>query len=177
MVFAGLVIVFVLCAIFGDRSLHLIGFKLIASAFLAIMLLVLSWIDLDRYLLPNWLTIPLILVGLAYSYMLGVGLGGALLGAIIGYGLIFGLALYWRKRFNKDGIGLGDAKLLAAGGAWLGVFSLAPVLLVSSGLTLLLVGLAKLSGHSMNAQSVLPFGPMLAFGIWAVWCFPALVPA
>lgn len=173
---AGLFIVFVFCAIFASDAGRFVGPMLLVSIMLAAALLILTWIDLDRFLLPNWLTIPLLLAGLAYSYYLGSGFWPAFFGAIVGYGLILGISTYWRRQLGKDGIGLGDAKLLGAGGAWLGVFSIPLILLVSSGVALLLIGLAKLAGGQLDRHAVFPFGPMLALGIWSIWCLPGLVP-
>ncbi|GAB5457761.1 MAG: hypothetical protein Hens3KO_07910 [Henriciella sp.] len=174
---AGIFVIFVLCAIMAPDSGRFVGPMLFVSFTLAGVLLILTWIDLDRFLLPNWLTIPLLLLGLVYSYYLGGGFWLALLGAALGYGLILGISTYWRRQFGKDGIGLGDAKLLGAGGAWLGVFAIPLILLVSSGAALLAIGLAKLAGHRLDRHAFFPFGPMLALGIWSIWCFPWLVPA
>ncbi len=64
---------------------------------------------------------------------------------------------------GRVGLGLGDAKLLAAGGAWLGVALLPDVLLVSA-----LAGLCWAVGRR---RSRIAFGPFLAGGIWVVWLY------
>ncbi len=142
---------------------------------LGVSLLGLSWIDLDRYLLPDLLTLPLLLAGLTHSVLIRGAIWQALAGAVIGYILIAGLAAFWRRRFGREGIGLGDAKLLAAGGAWLGGYALPLILLVASGTLLALTLVMNLTGKKTSSRTALPFGPALALGIWGVWCFPGLV--
>ena len=65
---------------------------------------------------------------------------------------------------------MGDAKLLAAAGAWLGIFALPLVTLISSGaalLTILLNALAQ--SKPINAKMRIPFGPFIAIGFWTIW--------
>ena len=156
----------------GPSASRAIGVSMV----LALVLLALSWIDLERYILPDVLTLPLIVSGVMLAVVQDGPILESALGALVGYGLVAGLAYVWRRQFGRDGIGLGDAKLLAAGGAWVGVFGLPYILLISSGGALvLIVALAPLR-KSTNFRSVMPFGPMLAFAIWSVWCFPQLIP-
>lgn len=87
-----------------------------------------------------------------------------ILGALIGAGVVYLIAWLYIIVRRREGIGMGDAKLLAAIGGWLGVEALFPTFLYGSvtgslvGITLLLIK------RSMNLQSELPFGPFLAFG-------------
>ena len=136
---------------------------------LAVWLLALAAIDLDRYLLPDVLTYPLIIAGLGYSYVSGVGPILAFAGAIIGYGLIAGLAWFWRHNFGREGIGLGDAKLLAAIGAWCGIFALPMVLLVSSTSAIALILVLSVGQKSVDRNTAIPFGPLLCLGFWVAW--------
>lgn len=146
------------------------------SAGLGAALLGLSLIDLDRFILPDLLTLPLIAAGLAYAYFVSGYIVWSIAGAVIGYGLVTGLSLLWRWRFKREGIGLGDAKLLAAGGAWITIFGLPLILLIASGTALVVTVLLGLFGRKIDGQTTVAFGPMLALSIWAVWCFPGLVP-
>ncbi len=161
---------------FAAGSERFYGRSTIMSAGLALVLLVLAWIDLDRFLLPDVLTLPLIASGLLYAALFGSGLWSGLAGAIVGYGLVAGLAYFWRVRLGREGIGLGDAKLLAAGGAWAGLFALPVTLLIASGSALLVVAVMAVLGKTVDRQLALPFGPMLALAIWTVWCLPFLAP-
>ncbi|KDD57620.1 prepilin peptidase [Bordetella bronchiseptica] len=102
---------------------------------LAAMLLVLACFDLEHLLLPDCLTLPLLWAGLLANAA-GMGLATpaqAIAGAAAGYALLAGVAWAFRRRTGRDGLGLGDAKLLAALGAWLGWQAL-PALLLAAGL-------------------------------------------
>ncbi|MEC7289105.1 MAG: A24 family peptidase, partial [Pseudomonadota bacterium] len=95
---------------------------LMASLGLATALLALAYIDLRTGLLLDVINFPLIAAGIVWAVFAapgtGVGWLHSVLGAALGYGLIAGLAYAWRRWRGYEGIGLGDAKLLAAGGAW-----------------------------------------------------------
>ena len=78
--------------------------------------------------------------------------------------------VYERLR-SRPGLGLGDAKLLAAAGAWLGLEALPSVLLVATGTALFCVGMAVLLGKRITATSRIPFGPFLATAFWIVWLY------
>ncbi len=155
---------------YTGQSVHTGIWPLAASALLATILLSLSYIDLRTLLLPDLLTLPLLALGLAWSAWQGVGWIQAFLGAVLGYGIVAGLDLFWRKFRGKEGIGLGDAKLLAAGGAWLGVYQLPMVLLVASGTGLAAILTIRALQKSGPDQPVVSFGPFLSLGIWICWC-------
>ena len=111
-----------------------------------------------------------IAAGLAWAALFTGVWVQALAGAALGYGLIAGLAAYWRKTRGYEGIGLGDAKLLAGGGAWVGVLGLPVILLIASILGLLAGVIVSSAPQSRQARLALPFGPCLGIGIWIVWC-------
>lgn len=150
------------------------GLVLLASLILAATLLILSYVDLRTGLLLDVLTLPLILMGIGWAAFAPVGTGAGLmnsvLGAIIGYGLIAGLAYAWRRFRGYEGIGLGDAKLLAAGGAWVGATALPLILFVASISGLLAALIVSQKSSKPGQRVALPFGPCLALGIWIVWC-------
>ena len=141
-----------------------------ASFGLAATLLVLAFIDLRTGLLLDVLTLPLIVAGVGISFMSGQGWGLSVLGAMIGYGVIAALALYWRRTRGYEGIGLGDAKLLAAGGAWVGVFGLPIILLIASGLGIISALTVSQKTRKRDVSTAIAFGPCLCFAIWVVWC-------
>lgn len=132
-------------------------------------LLLLSYIDLRTGLLPDILTWPLVALGLGYAAHEGY-LASALTGAVMGYVLIAGLGVFWRRAKGYEGIGLGDAKLLAAGGAWIGAFGLPIVLLIASATGLIAALIVSQRSRLSQERAAIVFGPCLALGIWSVWC-------
>lgn len=135
-------------------------------------LLALAWIDVRNYLLPNILTISLGLVGLTLSLLLWADqFQGHVIGAVSGYGLLAIVALTYRQLFGRDGLGLGDAKLLGAIGAWVGWQGLGTTLLVAAFSGLAFVLILKASGRGVRRDQAIPFGPFLALGGWIVWLY------
>ena len=78
---------------------------------------------------------------------------------------------------GRDGLGGGDAKLLAAGGAWVGISGLPTVLFAGAGTALIAAGILILAVYRLRRDTALPFGPFLALGIWFVWFFGPLTIA
>jgi leader peptidase (prepilin peptidase)/N-methyltransferase len=146
------------------------GSTLLAGVVLGWTLLALSWIDLKHLRLPDVLTLPLVLLGLAATWLLDPGAAAShALGAMLGYVAFRGIALAYRRLRGRDGLGEGDAKLLAAAGAWVGPEALNSVVLAAalSGLALSLA--LRLRGKRLRADTLIPFGPCLAAGTWLVW--------
>ncbi len=140
------------------------------GAVLFIPLVLLSFIDLKSFRLPDTLTLPLIVAGLLFSFLklpYFPDITHSLLGAATGYLFIFLVAAFYRRFRGREGIGMGDAKLLAAGGAWLGVLFIPFILLIAS-TTGLLIALVCMRGTT-TLQTAIPFGPFLAVGIWLAW--------
>ncbi len=137
----------------------------------AALLVAAAVIDARTRRLPDVLTLPLIVLGLLAAWALGLPLWLHGLGAALGYLLMAGLELGYRRIRGRDGLGRGDAKLLAAGGAWCGALGLAPVLLIASASGLLFVLILRVAGRAMSAEAAIAFGPFLAFGIALVWSF------
>lgn len=131
---------------------------------LAVMLLVIAAIDFRTFRIPDWLSLPLIAAGLLRAIALGEAWPSHVIGAGVGYIslAVFG-ALYFRLR-GRDGLGLGDAKLFAAAGAWLGWQALPLVLTVAA-----VAGLAFALVTRRHPAAQLAFGPWLALALWVGW--------
>ncbi|HEY3919310.1 MAG TPA: A24 family peptidase [Stellaceae bacterium] len=151
------------------------GPMLWASCLLGWMLYALALIDLDAAILPDVLTLPLLVLGLAATaYFAPSQLADAVIGAVAGF--LFFAALRWLYRTlrRREGLGLGDAKLLAASGAWVSWTGLPSVVLVAALASLTLVLLMALRGQPTAGDRRLAFGPALCFGTWIVWLYGAL---
>lgn len=130
-------------------------------------LLALGWIDWDWMLLPDALTLPLVLAGLGTTWWLDPGMAtDHAAAAALGYAALQALALGYRRLRGRDGIGAGDAKLLAAIGAWVGLTFLPWVVMGAAIMGLALAGAMALRGRAVTAGTALPFGPSLAFAGW-----------
>ena len=132
-------------------------------------LLALAWIDAETFLLPDVLTLPLLLAGLAAALWQGTALDAAL-GAAAGFFGLTLVGLIYRRLRGHDGLGGGDAKLLAAGGAWLGLAALPGVLVLAATLGILFALAAR--RRELSAKLAVPFGPPLAAAIWLAWLWP-----
>jgi leader peptidase (prepilin peptidase) / N-methyltransferase len=143
---------------------------LLRTALLGAVLVALSIIDIETHRLPNWLTLPLAVAGclLPPASTLPV-ITWLIASAIAGYLSLYAVAWSFKRYRGYAGLGLGDAKLFAAAGAWVGLESLAPVLLIASLLALAAAAVAHLAGVAIDRKTRLPFGPFLALGIWTVW--------
>jgi leader peptidase (prepilin peptidase) / N-methyltransferase len=136
-------------------------------------LLALAMIDLKSFRLPDRLTLPLIAAGLGLAATGGVApLLWHGLAAGIGYGAFAGLSLLYRRVRGHDGLGGGDARLLAAGGAWLGPESLPYIVFLAALLTLGAVAIVRRG--QLNRTLMVPFGPGLALAMWGIWLWQAL---
>ena len=142
------------------------GWGLLAALLLTWVLVALTFIDLDKMLLPDQLTLPLLWGGLLFNLAGGFApLADAVIGAMAGYLVLW--SLYWAFKLltGKEGMGYGDFKLLAALGAWLGWQALPIVLLLSSLVGAFIgIGLILLRNHHQNKP--IPFGPYLAIAGW-----------
>ncbi|GAB6066808.1 A24 family peptidase [Methylothermus subterraneus] len=129
-------------------------------------LIALSGIDLDHQLLPDALTLPLLWLGLLSSLAGGfTDPASAILGAALGYGILWSVYQLFRLLTGKEGMGYGDFKLLAAAGAWLG-WQMLPLILLLASLLGATIGLSLTLVLGRDKNTPLPFGPYLALAAW-----------
>lgn len=136
------------------------------GAALSWTLLALALIDLDTFLLPDSITLPLLWAGLAAAlFGIFVDLPAAVIGAMVGYLSLW--SVYWAFRLatGKEGMGFGDFKLLAALGAWLG-WQVLPGLIVGAAAVGAVVGLGSIALGRHARGKPMPFGPFLAAAGW-----------
>lgn len=133
-------------------------------------LLALAWIDTATLTLPDPLLLPLIPAGLLATWWLAPSLlARHAAAAMLAYAAFTLLRLAWRAWRRIEGIGAGDAKLMALAGAWLGPALLPEVVIAAGLIGLAFAAVLRLAGHSVDRTTRLPFGPPLALAIWAAW--------
>lgn len=138
---------------------------------LGLVLIAVSAVDLRQHRVPDALSLPLIAAGFAVALTVSYQpFTRHLLGALAGYG-IFALIgeIHFRLR-RSEGLGLGDAKLFAAAGAWMGWPALPMVLMTAS---LSAVAFVLVAWRRPLCTRRLPFAPFLSVGFWSVWVFGA----
>ncbi len=145
------------------------NWQLLSVLMLIWFLLVITWIDIDTYLIPDQLSLSLLWLGLFCSlFELTISPAQAITGALVGYLSLWLVFHLFKLLTGKEGMGYGDFKLLAAGGAWLGPEMLIGVLFIASitGLLFAVIQMAMKKG-----QQKIPFGPYLSVGIWVCYVF------
>jgi leader peptidase (prepilin peptidase)/N-methyltransferase len=160
-----------------SAALVLSGWLLWASLGLGWSLLTLAANDRREFVLPDILTLPLIPSGLVVAWAIDPGLlGGHALGALAGFASLALIASAYRRLRGREGLGLGDAKLLAAAGAWLGWQGLPSVVLIAAIAALALALATAFGGGKLAWTSRIAFGPHLALAFWLVWlCGPVVI--
>ena len=140
---------------------------LFSFGLLCLLCAILAWIDIRDGIIPDWLNLAIAGLGIVTIIMTGdllvaleaLGEGAAIAGA---FWLL--RRLYFSFR-GIQGLGLGDVKFLGAAGIWVGVAGIPLVLLVATITALACVGIAKISGRALTAQTSMSFGPFLAAGL------------
>lgn len=130
------------------------------------LLIAMTFIDLDKMLLPDQLTLSLLWIALLVSVnQTFVTAQDAIIGAAVGYLCLW--SLYWAFKLltGKEGMGYGDFKLLAALGALVGWQHLAVVILLSSFVGAV-VGVSLILIQGRDKSQPIPFGPYLAAAGW-----------
>jgi len=141
------------------------------------VLLFAALVDLRTFLLPDVATLGLIPAGLVVAFLNGglstVGLNA--LAALIGFASLALISETYKRLRGREGLGLGDAKLLAAGGAFAGPFALPWIVMTGAGATLLIVLIGHVLGRKASADTAVPLGPGLAAGCYLAYSLPPLI--
>jgi leader peptidase (prepilin peptidase)/N-methyltransferase len=144
-------------AVFGWTPL------LVPRLVFACAMVVLFAIDLEHHLLPNVITLPGIAVGLIASAVLPPGIVDALIGVLIGGGVLWLIGEAYFRYSGHEGMGGGDVKMLAMIGAFLG-WKLVLVTLVLSSVLGSVIGLIVIAARKGGMKYALPYGTFLALG-------------
>jgi leader peptidase (prepilin peptidase)/N-methyltransferase len=136
---------------------------------LSIFFIIIFFIDLKHFIIPNELTFPLMIIGFFKSFDPNLNKAifpnyiNSLIGGIFGYLIIWLIIFFYKKVRKKEGMGLGDAKLLAVIGFWFGWFSIPFTIFISSIVALIFV-VPSLINKSRKMSSQIPFGPYIIIG-------------
>ena len=150
---------------------YLFGFSLTTILFfiLSICFIIIIFIDMKHFIIPNELTFTLMIIGFLKSFdpylnqYLFPNYLDSLIGGVIGYTIIWFIIFAYKKLRNREGMGLGDAKLLSAIGFWFGWISI-PFILFFSSFVALIFAVPGLLNKSKNLSSQIPFGPYIILG-------------
>lgn len=139
---------------------------LFSRLILVAILVALFGIDLEHQILPNSITLPGILVGLMFSTIAPPGLKDALIGTVLGAAILYGIAAAYYAVRREEGLGMGDVKMLAMIGAFLG-WKAVLVTLVLSSFSGAAIGVGLIAAQRGGMKLALPFGTFLALGALA----------
>ncbi|HWE72685.1 MAG TPA: A24 family peptidase [Stellaceae bacterium] len=149
-----------------------IGLALWAGCVLGWVLLTLGAIDIRDGILPDVLTLPLVVLGLvATSFLTPWQMLDSAVGAVVGFTIFALIRWLYRRLRGREGMGLGDAKLLAATGAWVTWDGLPSVVLIAAVTGLVLALIMARRGAPLTLNQRIPFGPALCLGTWLVWLY------
>ena len=150
---------------------HLYGISIttLLLLILSIFFIIIFFIDLKHFIIPNVLTFPLMVIGFLKSFDPNLNQTifpnyiNSLIGGLFGYLIIWSIIFLYKNIRKKEGMGLGDAKLMAVIGFWFGWISIPFTIFISSAVALVLV-VPSLINQSRKMSSEIPFGPYIIIG-------------
>ena len=145
-----------------------ISMQMMGMSILCLSLLALTFIDLKEMILPDEIVIPLIWLGLVFNinYTFTV-LDQAVIGAIGGYLMLWSVYWVFKLVTKKEGLGFGDIKLMAALGAWLGIYRVIDIVFLSSMIAIIFEVTSSLT-RKQKIKKMIPYGPYIALATWVV---------
>ena len=147
------------------------SFELLRNIVFFSVSIVIIYIDIKRLIIPDYLSLPLIGLGIFFSfYTHEPGWKSSLMGMLVGFAIFYIIAWSYTKATRQIGLGGGDVKYLAGIGAFLGINGVAYVMLISSILALIAYLILRIvKGKSFHR--VLPYGPFLAIAAFGYIVF------
>ena len=136
---------------------------------LSIFFIIIFFIDLKHFIIPNELTFPLMFIGFVKSFDTNLNQSlfpnyiNSLIGGLFGYSIIWSIIFFYKNLRKKEGMGLGDAKLFAVIGFWFGWFSIPFTIFISS-LVALIYSIPSLIKKTRDMSTQIPFGPFIIIG-------------
>ena len=148
--------------------LYAISLTSVFLMILSLSFIIIFFIDLKHYIIPNVLTFSMMVLGFVKSFDPNLNpmfpnYINSLIGGIIGYGIIWSIIFFYKQIRKKEGMGLGDAKLFAVIGFWFGWISIPFIIFLSSVIALISV-VPDLMKNSKKLSTQIPFGPYIILG-------------
>ena len=142
---------------------------------LCLSFIIIFFIDLKHFIIPNSITYPLMILGFLKSFdpnlnSLFPNYVNSLIGGLFGYSIIWLIIFFYKVLRNKEGMGLGDAKLLSVIGFWFGWIAI-PFVIFSSSIIALFSVIPSLIKKNKTLSSEIPFGPFIILGCLAFIIF------
>ncbi len=141
------------------------------AAPLWVILIALCYNDYKIMKLPNLLNAAVLVLGIVFHIHEGSNPLIPFTSFIIGLLSLFGISVLYSILRKKQGLGMGDVKLFAAGAIWLSPYMLPLVMLISSLGAIIFAILFWPESIAKKLERKIPFGPFLAMAIWTVWLF------
>ena len=141
------------------------SFTTLLLIILSLSFIIIFFIDLKHFIIPDVITFPLMALGFIKSFIPNLDpifpyYVLSLIGGIFGYGIIWGIIFFYKQVKKKEGMGLGDAKLLAVIGFWFGLDAVPFIIFLSSTIALISVA-PDLIKKSKKMSTQIPFGPYI----------------
>ena len=141
------------------------SFTTLLLIILSLAFIIIFFIDLKHFIIPDVITFPLMALGFIKSFIPNLDplfpyYVLSLIGGIFGYGIIWGIIFFYKQVKKKEGMGLGDAKLLAVIGFWFGLDAVPFIIFLSSTIALISVA-PDLIKKSKKMSTQIPFGPYI----------------
>ena len=141
------------------------SFTTLLLLILSLAFIIIFFIDLKHFIIPDVITFPLMALGFIKSFIPNLDplfpyYVLSLIGGIFGYGIIWGIIFFYKQVKKKEGMGLGDAKLLAVIGFWFGLDAVPFIIFLSSTIALISVA-PDLIKKSKKMSTQIPFGPYI----------------
>ena len=149
-------------------SLYGISLTTLLLFILSLSFIIIFFIDLKHFIIPNSITFPMMALGFVKSFDPNLNpifpnYVNSLIGGLFGYGIIWSIIFFYKQVKKKEGMGLGDAKLLGVIGFWFGLKAVPFVIFLSSSIAIISV-ISDLIKKSKKLSSQIPFGPYIVLG-------------
>ena len=156
-------------------SLYGISLTALLLFILSLSFIIIFFIDLKHFIIPNLITFPMMVLGFIKSFdpnlnSIFPNYINSLIGGLFGYAIIWSIIFFYKQVKKKEGMGLGDAKLLGVIGFWFGLKAVPFVIFLSSTIAIINV-IPDLINKSKKISSQIPFGPYIVLGTLIYFIF------